>query len=105
MFGIIKPGSSRLSVVFALSRRREIQDFRSARGNVQDPVQGFDTCNKSSADAVRKPQNYTFGVPKRLKEKCTLTEISEFVKKSGESFQLVYDAMALRDGKALFKRS
>lgn len=42
---------------------------------------------------------------KRLKEKCTLTEKSEFVKKSGESFQLVCDAMALRDGKALFKRS
>ena len=89
MFGIIKPGSSRLSVVFALGRRREIQD----------------TCNESIADAVRKPQNYTFGIPKRLKEKCTLTEKSEFVKKSGESFQLVCDAMAPRDGKALFKRS
>ena len=91
--------------MFALGRRREIQDFRSARGNVQDPVQGFDTCNESIADAVRKPQNYTFGIPKRLKEKCTLTEKSEFVKKSGESFQPLCDAMALRDGKALFKRS
>ena len=91
--------------MFVLGRRREIQDFRSARGNVQDPVQGFDTCNESIADAVRKPQNYTFGIPKRLKEKCTLTEKSEFVKKSGESFQLVCDAMAPRDGKALFKRS
>ena len=32
----------------------EIQDFRPARGNVQDPVQVFNACIDSLADAIQK---------------------------------------------------
>ena len=34
-------------------------------------------------------------------EKCSFPKKPEFVQKAGEACQLVYDVMALRDGKAL----
>ena len=55
-----KPSSSRLSAVFALDGSREIQDFRSARGNIRDPVQGCNACTDSVTDAVQKLCSYAF---------------------------------------------
>ena len=60
--------------MFALEGSREKQDFRSARRNVQDPVQGFKACNDGIADAVQKPR-----IPRRLMGRMPL---SEFVQKS-----------------------
>ena len=39
-----------------LDGSKEILNFRSARGNVQDSVKGFNACNDSNADAVEKPK-------------------------------------------------
>ena len=63
----ITPSSSRLShstndemwtlsAVLALDESIEIQDFRPTRGNVQDPIQVFNACIDSLADAVQKPR-------------------------------------------------
>ena len=81
--------------MFALEGSREKQDFRSARRNVQDPVQGFKACNDGIADAVQKPR-----IPRRLMGRMPL---SEFVQKAGEACHLVCDVTALRDGKAFFQ--
>ena len=42
--------------MFGLDGSKEILNFRSARGNVQDSVKGFNACNDSNADAVEKPK-------------------------------------------------
>ena len=55
-----KPSFSRLSAVFALDESREIQDFRSVRGNVRDPLQGFSACNNSITDAIQKLYSHAF---------------------------------------------
>ena len=54
------------SAVLALDESVEIQDFRPARGSVQDPIQVFSACIDSLADAVKEAQDYTFGIPSRL---------------------------------------
>ena len=44
------------SAVLALDESTDIQDFRLARRNVQDPVQVFNACIDSLSDAVQKPR-------------------------------------------------
>ena len=110
----ITPSSSRLShstndemwtpsAVLALDESIEIQDFRPTRGNVQDPIQVFNACIDSLADAVQKPRITHLESQVDCWEKCSFTEKSEFVQKAGEACQLVCDVIAPRDGKALFQ--
>ena len=62
------------SAVLALDESVEIQDFRPARGSVQDPIQVFSACIYSLADAVKEAQDYTFGIPSRLLGKMLLSQ-------------------------------
>ena len=92
----ITPSSSRLShstndemwtpsAVLALDESIEIQDFRPTRGNVQDPIQVFNACIDSLADAILKPRITHLESQVDCWEKCSFTEKSEFVQKAGEA--------------------
>ena len=54
------------SAVFGLDGSREIPDFSSARGNVQDAVQVFNVCIGKPYQCYMKAKDYTFGIPHRL---------------------------------------
>ena len=91
------------SALFALDENTEINDFRPAKGNVQDPVQVFNACMDSLTDAVKRPRITHLETQVDCRKKCSFPETSEFVKKAGEACQLVCDVMAPRDSKALFQ--
>ena len=82
---------------------REIQDFRPARGDVQDQVQVFNACIDSLADAIQKLRITHLESQVDCWEKCSFPEKSGFVRKAGEACQLVWDVMAPWDGEALLQ--
>ena len=82
---------------------REIQDFRPAGGNVQDPVQVFNAYIDSLADAIQKLRITHLESQVDYWEKCSFPEKSGFVQKAREACQLVCDVMAPWDGEALFQ--
>ena len=82
---------------------REIQDFRPARGDVQDPVQVFNACIDSLADAIQKFRITHLESQVDCWEKCSFPEKSGFAQKAGEACQLVWDVKAPWDGEALLK--
>ena len=94
--GLLQPGW-RLTKAYI-----ELQDFRPARGTVQDPVQVFNACIDSLADAIQKLRITHLEYQVDCCEKCSFPEKSGFVKKAGEACQLVCNVMAPWDGKALF---
>ena len=91
------------SAVLALDESTDIQDFRLARRNVQDPVQVFNACIDSLSDAVQKPRITYLESQADCWEKWSFPEKSESVQKAGEACQVVCDVMAPGDGKALFQ--
>ena len=73
---------------------REIQDFRPAGENVQDPVQVFNAYIDSLADAIQKLRITHLESQVDYWEKCSFPEKSGFVQKAGEACQLVCNVMA-----------
>ena len=71
----------------------EIQDFKPARRNVQDPVQVFNACIDSLADAIQKLRITNLESQVDCWEKCSFPEKSGLVQKAGEACQLVCNVM------------
>ena len=80
----------------------EIQNFRPARGNVQDPVQVF---IDSLANAIQKLRIAYLESQVDCWEKCSFPKKSGFVKKAGEACQVVCDVMLHEMVKRYSKRS
>ena len=72
----------------------EIQDFKPARRNVQDPVQVFNACIDSLADAIQKLRITHLESQVDCWEKWSFPEKSGFVRKAGETCQVVCNVMA-----------
>ena len=80
-----------------------MQEFGLTLENVQGPVQVFNSCMDSLANAVGKPRIDPLQSQVACWENCSNADRSAAIQKAEEACQLMCDVIAPNDGKQLFQ--
>ena len=80
-----------------------MQEFGPTPENAEGPVQVFNSCMDSLADAIRKPRIDPLQSQVARWENCSNADRSAVIHKAEEACQLMCDVIAPNDGKQLFQ--
>ena len=80
-----------------------MQEFGLTPENADNPVQVFNSCMDSLADAIKKPRIDPLLSQVACWEKCSNADRSTVTHKAEEACQLMCDVIAPNDGKQLFQ--